>query len=214
MVWHDDYQVWLTEQQSLENGQLVVNHFVGSDWTQQSLSALLGNMRHESSINPNMYEYGYDWVDDRGYGLVQWTPRSKYWDWAVGNGLTPEKGESQLARIDYEIENNIQWIANGHRVRYGLESKYDFSFEVFRTNSLNLSIAELVEAFMWNYEGPNYQAGTNSLQGRIDFALLANGTLDFTGTGGGGVDPQPPTNDNENKIISMLLSDCLNGWNY
>lgn len=211
-MWHDDFRVWLTQQQSLENGQLVVNHFVGSDWTQQSLSALLGNMRHESSINPNMYEYGYDWSDDRGYGLVQWTPRSKYWNWAVANNLTPEKGESQLARIDYEIENNIQWIANGHRVRYGLESKYNFSFEAFRTNSLNLSIAELVEAFMWNYEGPNYQAGTNSLQQRIDFALLVNGILDFTGTGGG-VNPQPPSNVNE-KIINLLLCDALNGWKF
>lgn len=213
MVWYDDFRVWLTQQQSLENGQLVVNHFVGSDWTQQSLSALLGNMRHESSINPNMYEYGYEWSEDRGYGLVQWTPRSKYWDWAVANNLTPENGESQLARIDYEIENGLQWIANGHSVRYGLESKYDFSFESFRTNSVNLSIAELVEAFMWNYEGPNHQAGTDSLQERIDFALLVNETLDFTGTGGEGVNTQPPS-DNENTIISMLLSDCLNGWNY
>ena len=54
-VWHDGYQVWLSEEQSLENAQLVANHFGGSDWTFGSLSAMLGNMRHESSINPNMY---------------------------------------------------------------------------------------------------------------------------------------------------------------
>src|SRR5690554_8196280 len=84
MAWISEYQRWLSETESLHNAQLVVNHFKGSDWTRESISAMCGNMRHESSINPDMYEYGYAWEDDRGYGLVQWTPRSKYWDWAVG----------------------------------------------------------------------------------------------------------------------------------
>ena len=58
MAWITEYQTWLTEDQSLNNAQMVVNHFVGTDWTAESLSALCGNMRHESSINPEMYEYG------------------------------------------------------------------------------------------------------------------------------------------------------------
>lgn len=189
-TWYDDFQVWLTEEQSLHNAQLVANHFSGSDWTRASLSAMLGNMRHESSINPNMYEYGYAWEDDRGYGLVQWTPRSKYWDWAVANGLPPERGESQLARIDYEIENDIQWIANGHGKRYGREEKYNISFAQFRANTEGYTLAQLTEAFMWNYEGPNYEAGLSSLPGRIAFAELAYDTLDFDGA-----IPGPPGGD-------------------
>ena len=74
-----------------------------------------------------MYEYGYDWRADRGYGLVQWTPRSKYWDWATAVGLDPRHGDSQLKRIDYEIENNIQWIP---------KSTFDYlTFAEFRTNA-------------------------------------------------------------------------------
>lgn len=191
MAWIDDYQVWLTEGQSLSNAQLVVNHFKGSDWTQEAISALLGNMRHESSINPNMYEYGYTWEEDRGFGLVQWTPRSKYWDWAVARSLPPREGNSQLARIDYEVDNNIQWIANGHALRYGLSDKYDFSFADFRTNAPGLTVESLTEAFMWNYEGPAYSAGTSSLPGRQQFAVVALSTLDWDGTGGGGTDPTP-----------------------
>ena len=191
MTWHNEFQVWLTEEQSLSNAQLVVNHFKGSDWTKEAISALVGNMRHESSINPNMYEYGYDWAEDRGFGLVQWTPRSKYWDWAVAQSLTPREGDSQLARIDYEVDNNIQWIANGHALRYGLSDKYDFSFADFRTNAPGLTVEALTEAFMWNYEGPAYEAGTSSLPGRQQFAGVAFIALDWEGTGGGGDTPTP-----------------------
>lgn len=216
MSWIDGYQVWLSENQSLQNAQLVVNHFAGTDWSKESLSAMCGNMRHESSINPNMYEYGYVWEDDRGFGLVQWTPRSKYWNWAVSQGLDPYSGNSQLSRIDYEVENNIQWIADGHRRRYGLESKYDISFEQFRTNSEGYTVQQLTEAFMWNYEGPNYTAGSNSLLDRQAFGIRCFGELEWDDAGGG--EPTtPPPSDNQNKnkkIISLLLSDTLNGWRW
>ena len=193
MAWHEGFQVWLTEAQSLENAQLIANHFNGSDWSKEAVSALAGNMRHESSVNPNMYEYGYDWAEDRGFGLVQWTPRSKYWDWAESRNLPPREGDSQLARIDYEVDNNIQWVANGHANRYGYSDKYDFSFSVFRTNAQGLSVEQLTEAFMWNYEGPAYSAGTGSLSERQAFARLVYDTIDFAG-GGAGVKPALPVN--------------------
>src|SRR5690606_24617948 len=107
------------------------------DWSRHSISALIGNMRHESSINPNMYEYGYAESADRGFGLVQWTPRSKFWNWAASKGYSEadrRNGDSQLARIDFEVENNIQYIPNGHQRRYGNGTKYDFSFAAFRAN--------------------------------------------------------------------------------
>jgi len=191
------YQVWLTETQSLENAQLVVNHFVGSDWTKNSLSSMLGNMRHESSVNPNMYEYGYDWEDDRGYGLVQWTPRSKYWDWAVVNSLDPEVAESQLARIDYEVANNIQYIPT---------SNYPETFAEFRSSVKSLDY--LTNAFCWNYERPNAQAGQDSMSGRIAFSQLCFDTLDFTGTGGG-VNPPIVIEETDNKIYHLWLSGAM-----
>ena len=194
MAWNEGFQVWLTEAQSLENAQLIANHFNGSDWSKEAVSALVGNMRHESSVNPNMYEYGYDWADDRGFGLVQWTPRSKYWNWAEGRNLPPREGDSQLARIDYEVDNNIQWVSNGHANRYGYSDKYDFSFSAFRTNAQSLSVEQLTEAFMWNYEGPAYSAGTGSLSERQAFARLVYDTIDFAGGGAGGVKPALPVN--------------------
>lgn len=178
MAWITGYQRWLSEEESLNNAQMVVNHFAGTEWTKESLSAMCGNMRHESSLNPDMYEYGYSWEADRGYGLVQWTPRSKYWNWAVANNLPPAEGDSQLARIDYEIENNIQWIP---RSDYG-----NMTFQQFRTNSGNWSVHYLTEAFTWGYERPNRTAGQNSMSSRKAFASRCFNELDFSGTNGGG----------------------------
>lgn len=179
MAWHDDYQVWLTEAQSLANAQRVVDHLYGNtDWSRESICALVGNMRHESSINPDMYEYGYAWSADRGYGLVQWTPRSKYWDWAVANNKEPRDGDSQLDRIDYEVSNNIQWIP---RSDYG-----GMTFAQFRSNAGDWSIDYLTEAFTWGYERPNAQAGWNSMPDRKAFAQLAYDELDWSASGDGG----------------------------
>ena len=126
MAWHNNYQVWLSYNQSMENAQLVANHLSSQGWTPEAISALVGNMRVESSVNPNMYEYGWGWNQDRGFGLVQWTPRSKYWNWALQNGFSENElrdGDAQLARIDYEVDNNIQWISTPN---------YPLSFSQFR----------------------------------------------------------------------------------
>jgi hypothetical protein len=47
---------FLTEAQQLNNAQLVAYHFKGTDWTPEAISALCGNMAHESSLNPNIWE--------------------------------------------------------------------------------------------------------------------------------------------------------------
>lgn len=172
MAWISEYQKWLSESESLNNAQMVADHFNG--WSPESISALCGNMRHESSINPDMYEFGYDWSADRGYGLVQWTPRSKYWDWAVSKGLSPRNGDSQLSRIDYEVDQNIQWIDVGY-----------MSFKAFRENSGDWSVDYLTEAFTWCYERPNASAGQQSMPERIAFAKRCLSELDFSGSGSG-----------------------------
>jgi hypothetical protein len=202
-TWIDTADKWLSESESLNNAQLVVNHF--KSWDIASVSALCGNMRHESSINPNMYEMGYNHDLSRGYGLVQWTPATKYINWAAEEGLPWAEGPSQLLRIDYEADQNIQWVADGHRVRYGLESKYNFSFADFRTNAAGLTVEQLTEAFLWNYEGPAYSAGTSSLADRQQFAVTCLNTLNFTGA------PQGPPH--ENKVYHLLLAGALRAWN-
>lgn len=176
--WITTEDTWLTEEQSMNNAQLVANHFKGTDWTPEAISALCGNMRHESSINPNIWEFGYGHSLDRGYGLVQWTPASKYINWAEAEGLSWELGTSQLSRIDYEVEQNIQWIPI---------SRFDgMTFAEFRGNSGGWTVDYLTEAFTWCYERPNAEAGEESMPDRKAFARRCLVELDFSGAGGGG----------------------------
>ena len=177
MAWLGDYQEWLSESQSLQNAQLVANHLIPQGWTKESVSALCGNMRHESSINPDMYEFNYAWEDNRGYGLVQWTPRSKYWDWAVSRGFDPRDGDSQLERIDYEVEQNIQWISTPN---------YPETYAQFRASTKSMDY--LVPCFTWNYERPNAESGQQSMPDRIGFAKRCLNELDFSGSGGSNSD--------------------------
>lgn len=173
--WVSEYKRYLTEEEALQNAQKVAYHFHGTDWSPEAISALCGNMKHESTLNPDMYEYGYSWEADRGYGLVQWTPRSKYWKWAEQNGLEPRSGDSQLARIDWEVDNNTQWIPI---------SRYNkMTFADFRRNSGNWSVEHLTEAFTWSYERPAKWAGDKSLPGRKAFAKKCLQTLDFSSSG-------------------------------
>ena len=177
MAWISEYQRWLSESESLQNAQLVANHLIKQGWTKESISALCGNMRHESSINPDMYEYGYNWSEDRGYGLVQWTPRSKYWNWAESRNLPPRNGDSQLDRIDYEVEQNIQWISTPN---------YPETYAQFRASTKSMDY--LVPAFTWNYERPNAESGQQSMPERIAFAKRCLNELDFSGSGGSNSD--------------------------
>jgi hypothetical protein len=211
-TWINPLDTFLTNDQQMNNAQLVAYHFKGTDWTKESLSALIGNMAHESSLNPNMHELGYNDSPSRGYGLVQWTPMTKYTDWATSQGLDYSSGDSQLARIDYEVNNNIQWVADGLQVRYGMGDKYNFSFADFRHNAQGLSVNDLTEAFMWNYEGPAYSAGTSSLAGRQSFANQAYTSLDWTGTGSGNNNNGGSTSNTSDDLITLLLCDALHGW--
>lgn len=196
MTWINGYQKWLSESESLKNAQKVVDYLFteDKDWSKESICALIGNMRHESSINPNMYEYGYSWGADRGFGLVQWTPRSKYWNWGSSKGYSESQlrnGDAQLARIDYEVDNNIQWIPR--------DSNFNrLTFEEFRTNSRGLTVNELTEAFTWGYERPNQQAGENSMPARKSFANRAFNELIWNGENPNpDPDPKPDPEDPE-----------------
>jgi hypothetical protein len=202
MGWISINDTFLTNAQQMNNAQLVADHFAGTDWVKESISALCGNMSHESSLNPDMHELGYGDSPDRGYGLVQWTPMTKYTDWATASGLPWDSGDSQLARIDYEVVNNIQWIA---RSDFG-----NMTFAQFRANSGGWTVDYLTEAFMRCYERPNWDAGTNSLPDRQSFAQTCFTSLDWSGTGEGST-PTPTPTTTDTAIYHLWLCGVLKG---
>lgn len=108
--------MFISENRYLSKGEMQINAIyiaralIPMGWTMNAICGMLGNMQTESTINPGIWE-NLDYGNmEGGYGLVQWTPASKYIIWAESRGLERDHMDSQLARIEWEVANNQQWI--------------------------------------------------------------------------------------------------------
>lgn len=143
----------LTASQQRMNADYIYRYFTSKGWTVNAIAGILGNMQSESAINPGRWQSNNVGNMSGGYGLVQWTPATKYINW-VGLLDDPSTMDNNLARITYELEHNLQWIST---------SSYPLSFQEF-TQSYD-SAYNLGMAFVTNYERPAHistQRGVNA----------------------------------------------------
>lgn len=135
---------YLTQAQMEENATYIWNYLFAQGWTLNAVAGMLGNMQTESTINPGIWQ-GLDpsHAQPWGFGLVQWTPSTKYTDWCSSNSLIPDQMDSNLQRIIWEVTNNEQWIP---------KSPYNYSFYEF-TQSTDTAY-NLGMAFLKCYERP------------------------------------------------------------
>lgn len=145
------------------NAQYIWASLSNSGWSLNAVSAMLGNMETESSINPGRWEGDSVGGDPtaHGYGLVQWTPYTKYTEWLPVIS-DPSTMDHNLQRLNYEVQNEIQWIPT---------QTYNFTFEQFKTSqdtAYNLALA-----FLANYERPaDPNQPQRGLQAEIWFQFL------------------------------------------
>lgn len=152
----------------MDNNSLEVYRNLGTTFTLNALCAMLGNFRHESTVNPQIWESLEPQTIAgvrRGYGLAQWTPWNKLADWANDNGLDYTNGDTQCKRILYELQNNLQWGGN-------LYANYlntpPFNFAGFAQS--NLDLATLTLYFTLFYERPAEENIEKSRQTKLDYA--------------------------------------------
>ncbi|MGG5343264.1 phage tail tip lysozyme [Enterococcus sp. AZ192] len=129
-----------TEQE--KNAWTIWQFFKSKGWTEQSIAGMLGNIQSESGIVPDIDELS----GGGGYGLTQWTPKSKLVDWCAERGLDHRTMDAQCQRIQWEMENNIQWFYNPQRPDIGY-----ISFKEF-TQLTNVTLA--ADYFIALYEHP------------------------------------------------------------
>ena len=157
------------------NARYIYQYLHNDGWTLNAIAALLGNIQVESKMSPWMWQGTIDGSiinDDEthtlnesvlldstpGYGLVQWTPYSKYIDWCITNHLDYWDIDSQLSRICWEVENNEQWIVNSSK-------GYNITFSDFITSTE--SAYWLAGAFAFCYERPGSSTGTEAEQNNL-----------------------------------------------
>ena len=146
-----DVRIYDPEQVQIDNMMLVLQYFLDKGWTRNCICGMLGNMMVESTVNPWLFQHSsLDWsdpaailADTGGMGLTQWTPCSKYYQWAIDSNLDPESGNTMCDRIYYEYQNNLQW---------SLDNYGHHTWEDFVTSTETPEI--LARVFLWAYERP------------------------------------------------------------
>ena len=148
---------YLTLAQMTCNAQYILDYLRERGWTKNAICGMLGNLQQESTINPGIWQSLDEYNYKRGFGLVQWTPATKYIDWANKRGLNYLDIDSQLQRILYEVEHpDLQWNPS---------SGYPLSFERFTQSKQSPSV--LAGAFFYNYE----QVFDSTLPQRREYAI-------------------------------------------
>ncbi|EOH92048.1 hypothetical protein UAO_00588, partial [Enterococcus villorum ATCC 700913] len=154
----------------LETAKTIWNYLVGQGWSKNAVAALLGNMQSESSIIADRWQNDIVGNMTGGYGLVQWTPATKYIDWANTKGLDYKEVISQCKRIEWEVANNQQFICPS------------MTFQQFKTS--NQTPEELANLFLRYYEIPeNLNQPARAQQARYWYNELSNLTINPTSRG-------------------------------
>lgn len=138
----------LSENEMKLNADYIFRSLTLKGWSANAVCGLLGNMQAESTLNPGRWQSENVGSTTAGYGLVQWTPSTKYTEWCSENNLSdPSEMDNNISRIVYEVENGLQWIST---------DDYSLSFEEFAKSSE--SIDYLAKAFLLCYERPADQS--------------------------------------------------------
>jgi hypothetical protein len=137
---------YLTDEEMKVNANYIYNYLTLNGWSKNAIAGILGNMQSESSINPSIWQSLNEGNLEGGFGLVQWTPATKYIDWATNANLAPAEMDSNLQRLLYEVNNNIQWGKDSD----GNDPPY--SFLEFTQSTEDAYILGM--NFLWYYERP------------------------------------------------------------
>ena len=146
--------LYLTYEQALNNANIVFNFFKDKGYTKEAICGLLGNMWRESHVNPNLNEVG-----GTGYGLTQWTPKSKLLTRLALLGLS-DNGDNQLKVLDRELADGANNSSSQFSQWYDVG---EWTLAKFKTSK---DINYTTECFMRCYERP----GVLHLEERIEYA--------------------------------------------
>lgn len=149
LIWQEGFTLseWITgnfylsQSQMENNAKLFYARMSGYGFSLNAIAAMLGNIQTESSINPGIWQ-NLRPLGKSGYGLVQWTPFTKYTEWA-GAGWQ-DNGDKECERIAYEFDHGLQ---------YAPTSSYPITAKDFKTS--DKAPAYLATAFLYNYERPS-----------------------------------------------------------
>lgn len=152
----------LSSAQMTANAKYIYSYLISQGFTKNAACGVLGNMQQESGINPGIWQSTNNTT--KGYGLVQWTPATRFLEYAVENGIIGTASATAINAVtnsnpkklmDAEL-NCLLWccthgdyfkpIAGGSMDHTG----YRLSFSEFKASTLDAGI--LAKVFHDHYE--------------------------------------------------------------
>lgn len=184
---------YLSLSEMTENAQYILDYLTNEGWSKNAICGMLGNMQRESTINPGIWQNLDEGNTSLGFGLVQWTPATKYFSWCDSNNLVYSNMDSNLKRILYELENGLQYIKT---------DSYPLTFAEFTQSTKDVSY--LASAFLHNYERAGVAAETERQENaKYWYSTLTGGG---SGTGGGGSGGTTTTTKKRKKFNFVLMN--------
>ncbi len=177
-------RAYLTQSEMENNATEFYGYFNSKGFTIESVAGMLGNLQHESNINPGMKQTA---SASSGWGLIQWTPSSNLTDYATAYGVDWATGE---------IQTQLMWdeIINGYGGQWKPKPSLGYGYTGAEFSQLT-DVAEACKAYLYERE----RAGVEALTKRLTYA---NNWYEYlTGV----TPPTPPTPPTPTKRKRMPL---------
>lgn len=172
----------LTDTQTNANAEWIYNFLTNTqNCSGRGACAILGNMQMESGLNPGAWEIMSD--ENLGYGIIQFTPASRFLDWASSQGIlkppfnyTLPTAANNLAAKDPEelLSTEMDFLMIDLAKYFSRPDSGDIPFPELNIQTFNGfkrsdgTVAQLTEVFQEYYVRPANPNAT--LQNRINFA--------------------------------------------
>lgn len=163
-------QRYLSYEEALQNAEIVASECLSWGMTKEAIAGLLGNMWRESHVNPSLDEMS----GGGGYGLTQWTPKSKLLARLNVLGLS-DTGENQLKVLKRELTDGAN---NGGSA---FEQWYDVGGYTISGFMKAADIDVATKSFLACYE----RAGVSALDERLEYAHKFYNDLKWDGSSSG-----------------------------
>lgn len=154
-----------TSQEARDNATEIYSVLYKRGWTVNAVAGLLGNMGAESGYNPWRWQGdhigasgGSPWTN-KGYGLTQFTPASKYID-ADEAKSAPGYGPNFSDQPGKITDGNAQMICLNGYADYIPTSAYPMSYTEYKASTEDAG--KLAVVWLYNYERPADPASTEA----------------------------------------------------
>lgn len=138
----------LTQEEKEYNANLMMKFLRKNGFTKFAAAGAVGNAWAESQMNPGRWQDDTEWSG--GYGLMQWTPYTKYSEWAGADWQN--NGPLECERLIYEREQGLQFYPSTQYPQWTYRRYCTIEPEEGLT--INETINMCAEIWVYNYLRP------------------------------------------------------------